>query len=436
MVVKKQSKFLKFTIFLAVFFSSIIGLSFFGISANALFALPLLLYLIIDAIKDGTMQMYISKVASNLIIWYLIVIISSLYGLYYIDVNKKKLLDDAVATNIIFIVQIIFVYIPMIILLLNSKKKLEISQMIKKSILLTAKINVLWVFLQFIFENTNNFDLNNWLFVKVLGQGSDWTSYSNLMNQGVLLRPTGLNRDSAFLAIILLFGFVFDENKFMRAFYFFAIIISFSRSGLFAFLAVIAYFFLYDLMDGKIQGKKLINVIFTFVMSILVFYIAYKNILVIQNQVDRMLQRLSTISTGSDGTSLHMMYPLSALVVVSKYFPIGAMSFGIGPKISGVAFSIFSSKLKLPMRLYMLNNVWAIECDFATVILGSGIIGAVVYYILWYRLYKNGNKLEKAYVFAMVIMGLMYNYCSLIFILYVILYLIVSEDKLLDYKGE
>lgn len=135
----------------------------------------------------------------------------------------------------------------------------------------------------------------------------------------------------------------------------------------------------------------------------------------INNQLVRMIERLRTVSTGADGTSRHMAYPLLALEIMLFNYPIVQKLFGIGIDISGTAINVYNSSLgNIQLTQGMINNVWGIECDYAGVLLGTGLVGTVLYYSMLIKAYKKSNNvIVKDLIFALLVFGLMYNYAWL-----------------------
>lgn len=329
----------------------------------------------------------------------------------------------------------ILVYIPILALSLNSPKKNVIACSIHRSILIIARLNVLWVILQLLLYYLFNFDLNKWLFIDILRQESNWTMFSNLTNQGILLRPTGLNHDSAFLSVILLFAISFDQSIVFRVLYISAMILSFSRSGFISVLGLLIFYAFHSIKQNHINTKKLIRRFIYIIIFLLIIKLVYDNVPFLKEQISRMFQRMRTISTGEDGSARHSSYPLEAIKVMFFHVPFIYKLIGISPRVSGIAFAVYNNLIQLSLSSNMMNSAWAIECDFATVLIGSGIIGLILYYSYWVYFLLNGDMTIKGYVVSMIIMGMMYNYCTLIFILYIFIFIEIHHKSMLKKSG-
>ena len=413
---------MKKLIFIGVFFSSIVGAQLFGVSLNKIAIMPLEIMLISKTLlKQGSTNLYINKNKKRLILWYIINVLSSILGLIFINNYNVKYIDDFERTELLWIIQICIIYLPILLMLPNNNNILKSD--VRESLLLTAKIQALWTLLQFFLYYVYNFDLNEVVFHDILKQASsNWTAYSYIDGK-ILLRPTGLNHDPAFLGILMIIALIYEKRSLWKLIYLFVIVISLSRSALVTAAALLIYKIISYINNNTLKVKRnlFIRLVAMSLCVLLVFYFLYNKIPSINEQVSRLIARFSTIKTGQDGTSLHLGYFRYSIIVSLFIMPVINTLLGIGMPVSGVGFNIYHnyiSKLEIGHRI---NLAWTIESDFATVLLGTGVIGLVIYYLNLLNFYKEESIVpqNRELIFCILIYGFMYNLAGLTFMQFV-----------------
>lgn len=423
---------MKTCIYFAIFLSSIIGVQIGGISLNKMALIPLEIILLLQP----NLQYQIKNVKRNrmhLVMWYCIAIFASLGGflfaenvayIYKADIEKKELYQ---------VIQSLLIYIPIIVLIPNKIKKRDTKIIIKDAFIITARIQTIWAIIQFFLYYVLSFDLNKWLFVDVLKNASEqWTRFNNIGGV-ILLRPTGLNQDAAFLGILLIVGSIFDTSYIWKILYVLVGILSFSRATLITMLALLAYR-LYKKIRGKliiIRLNNILKILIVFGLILIVFGYLYVNVPFINTQINRMILRLTMISSGQDGTAKHMSYPKVATEIYLFNMPIYTKLFGIGLPITGVAFNAFSNYIdSFTMGVGYIDRVWTIECDYATTLIGTGIVGLFIYYSFYLKLYKNTRDLHiKELIICIVIYGVMYNLAGITNIQFLLWMIAISNEN-------
>jgi len=408
-------------VFIAVFFSSIVGAQVFGISINKLALLPLELYLLYYSFGK-TKYTLNNKNQIVLIIWYLIAFFSSISGmLFMVVVNPRA--EEILGSNIQFMVSIIVIYIPIALMLWNAKKNVFFVNAFKKSFIITGKIHALWGIVQFILYNSIGYDLN-YQFLGKIFPGNDWTSYSNLAGSsvGILLRVSGINHDPAFYGLLLIVAFVLDENILWRVIYFSCMILSFSRSALLS-LAVVVLFWTVQKARRiwKFDIKKSLKIISVVLIICFVASTVVSNNQYVQNQLTRLVERFSTIQTGGDGTSRHMRYPLASLLIMIGEVPFLQKLLGVGVDCGGILITKYQHSipwLELSKSMKDVTFVWAVESDLANVLLGTGFIGAFTYYLFyfWTFLKAKGDVVKLSLTLALISFSVMYNMAGITFV--------------------
>ena len=150
----------------------------------------------------------------------------------------------------------------------------------------------------------------------------------------------------------------------------------------------------------------------------------------VQYQIDYVLSRFSFVSQGSaggSGTMRHIMYVPLAIVELLN-LPFIYQLFGVGPRIGGSAITFSdSAQSVIALNSQMQATAWAIECDFAELLLGSGLLGFGAYYFILYTMLKDKRLDVKNVGIGLFIFGFMY--CVSLNTLINILFIFVQSGK-------
>lgn len=396
---KLKKRFLKrinieeLTIFLAVFFTSFIGAQIFGVSINKIALLPLEVYLICKCTGKGKLN----RTQKSLLVWYIFSVLSALIGILYISALRGK--NEKL---FLYIIQVVVIYIPLIFLSGFLKNPAEI---VKRTLVFTAKINAIWGLVQFLFWYKLKIDINDLLFNEVFdGAFGNWSTPWNFEAGTLAIRVSGFNGDSAFFASILIMGFCLSNSKLWKCLFCGMCVLSMSRTG----IVVIGVIILGDClkMKRKVSAKAMLAGLLTTLIAIIACIVAYTKVPSIKYQVDYAIFRLGSIVANVDvGTSRHMLYPTTSLRVWLEEFSLLRKLFGAGPRVGGIAFS--ESPIANTLMVMGAKTAWAIECDIAEILMGHGLLGITIYYTL-FRLFKFRPEFRKC-IFAILIIGFMYN---------------------------
>lgn len=406
-------------IYIGVFLSSIVGLNFGGISVNKIAIIPFEIYLIYKVGLQSQRIFKLNKTAQLVLIWYLINAISTITGLAFIALHGEQYFNDVLSSEMLWLFQLIFFYIPITLMIGQAANGKEIVTNIRKALVLTAKIQAIWAIVQVVLYYLFDYDLNYEFFNVLLKQNNDWTGLSNLTGKGILLRPTGLNHDPAFLGLIMVLAIILDTKMLWKAVYTFVIIMAFSRSALLTVVFLAVYSILTKVFQKSsriIPVRKILRGIIVLFIAVVVFIYLYNNVPFIQSQFTRMGERLGTFSTGEDGTSRHIFYPLGAVIVWLFNLPILQKILGIGMSISGAAFNIYSGAINFVELTQSMKTsaTWSIECEYATVLLGTGLVGLIAYLRIYLHAFLKTNfEKVKAIAASLLVFGIMYNFSGL-----------------------
>lgn len=416
--------------FIAVFGSSIVGANLFGVSLNKLALIPLEIYLVI---RNGrNLKFHINKRQRQLIYWYAISCFASLSGIIFSSIYNVNVVEEVTKRAILQLTSYFVIFIPIALMLWNSKNKYEYAECFKVSLIWTARIQAIWGILQFVLMQTVRYDLN----AAILGGifGGEWTRYSNIANSsiGVVMRVTGINRDAAFLGLLLFIGFIIDSKLIFRFLYIICALLGLSRVALVS-CAFIVFYQIYVKLKSNgrkyARAKQLAKAGIISAVLLICFIQVYQNSPALQEQITRVIERFSTISTGADGTSRHIGYPIAMLQLELFNIPLLQKLIGVGNQCGGILFSYYNDAIEwigLHSSMLSQNYVWTVESDIASVFLETGIIGGVMYYYFYYMSFRASRKdiVKRSLIIGLFVFGIMYNMAggSLIQLVYISLF--------------
>ena len=424
----KMTKIRKINIYLAVFGTALAGAELFGVSFGKICLFPMLIGLLLETKGKGC----VNKNAKWLMCFYYCVIIGSAFGLISIRNNAFQKYSSKLLLNLI---QYVCIYIPLLLMIGNAKVRKRYTNDFWQAIVCLARIEAIWGCLQFIMWNVFDFNLNDFVFLDILhGQlGSNWVSYSQSFETGYLirnLRISGLSFENALFGFVLLIGYLIDDNKLWKLFYSLMIILSLSRSSLVTLFIVVIYQLLHS--DLKISKNTFLKIIGTILAIILVIIIGISDtdyLDLVLNQLSVFYSRFLEIKVLDkfSGSYRHLMYiPWCIYTWFITLNPFEKL-FGVGLRTSGVAFNLVSS-IKQYLPVGMQNYAWAIECDVADVLLGTGICGLLSLYSFLIAKYKMIGDLKlKSFVICVLAFGLMYNVSS--WNLTILMYIFIAQTE-------
>lgn len=414
----KERKIEENIIGLSVILASFVGAQFYSISLNKIALLPLEMYLLIKS--SGRAR--VNGLQKTLAFWYGFAICSALVGL----ILTQEFLG-AESKLIFWGIQAGVIYLPIVLL---SGILDDPFPIVKKALILMAKINAIWALVQFLCWSVNQFDINDYIFNEIFKGvfGGEWSVW-NYEAGFLALRVSGFQSDAAFFAILIIFGFVFTESIIWKVIFYGICFLSMSRTGI-VVITVVTFIDIFKLIvSNRVKTKVAFIGIVVLFGAVFGFIYAYQNIPGVAFQVEYMLFRMQNIGGNTDaGTSRHLLYIPVAFRVWAEEYGIVTKLFGLGPRVGGIGLSI--SNVAKSNMMVAQSIAWAIECDFAEILLGQGLLGILIYYIL-YKLYKNWSAIRKC-IFAIVLAGVMYNVLETTLIQLIIILFVASYKEELN----
>ena len=423
----------KITVYITIFFASMASASLFGISLTKLAFIPLLIVLLIDSLND---TVKLSMKSFVFIGFYTVIILSSLYGLcmtenYELDSYEYKLTYG--------IIQCILIYIPVVVLLFNNYKKDEYCNNIKKALISLARISSIWGILQFVFWSFWRIDFNNAIFNDFFNgffgeiNGARYQVLEN-GSWNISIRISGLSHEPAIFCMILLLGIIFDNKRWIKFIYAILIFLSLSRAGILVLLVLLGILFIKNIKNLKKSTIIYGFSIFVLLGLFLAMIFTVDSLSSLRIQFEKMLERFSLINNSEEniGTYRHINYIGWSIDSWCSDLNIFQKMFGIGYRVSGVALS-HNSYYSTYLEENMINSAWAIECDFADILLGTGLVGLCIYIYIWGSVFRKGNFQHKLLCIVFVVFGIFYNVSiwTLSMIIMMFATLNIENDKIL-----
>ena len=392
-------------LFFAVLASSMIGAQIQGVSLPKIALIPLEIYLLV-LLKNSSIVM--NKEKWMLLGWFTLIVTSS-YLNYCVTDSPLKGYKEVLLLNII---QTLIFQIPLLFLFSGVSDAFE---KMKKYILVAAKISCIWCFVQFVAWYVFFFDFNHFFFIDllrgVLGD-REWTAlyYDGQISS---IRPTGFTHDPAFLSLLLVLGFVLTNSKYWKYLFFAGTLVAISRVGI---ISIVAIFFYQkykaaslNLKIGNLVSGLCVSLVFIFATILL-----YNNNSFVENQIDKVVFRTVNMTNGKarDGSERHLYY-VPAAVFTCIEMPAYNQILGTGSRTGGNALIITGAYKRFFEIIGNSQwNSWAIECDPAELLLGMGVSGLSLYYIIIFsfiRKYSKGNLQDKMLFLVIPFFGIMYN---------------------------
>ena len=417
-----------FLIFIAVFFSSMLGAQLFGISLNKIGLIPLEIYVIYHILINGKIS--VNKNLYPLLIFYLVQVIGSLFGLMKVSYNDTYSgYNERLINNII---QNILIYLPIVTGIGLIKDKYPIFDYLKKSIIYVARFQCVWAIIQFFLWYAVSFDLNTYIFVEVLkGILGDSLGVSLINIGGTQLRASGLTGPAQF-SVLMLLSICVDKKILFKILYLFGSVLAMSRVGMVTNLLILVVQVLYNFYWQKNYKRVILfyKIFFGLILLTAVFVILYNNVTLVKEQIDNSVGRFFGMKEDT-GSERHLMYPVYAVYSWLIDLNIFEKIWGVGARVSGLTFThseYVSSHITLNNE--MLTTAWEIECDVGAILLGDGIVGFFAYLYILFRLIKTKNIEFISMGLGLFVYGFMYvTFSNTIIQITLIIVLTTIEDK-------
>lgn len=301
----------------------------------------------------------------------------------------------------------------------------DASQIIN-GVLLAGKINIIWIFIQFIFGNILHFDINNFIFNETLHmtEQASQTKASGLVATGLCWNAGGI-----VAALVLVFALVGGLWRFAA---FVAGLLTQSSTMIVGMCVVLLYFIIQVIISRKFYkhiNKTNIVIGLSAVTAILLpilFSSKMQQMLekVISTTMQRVLNIFGSNSTLDSSAAAHFGY-YTNLPKLTGAMSLKQLLFGYGIDCSGLPYTRLTQQ-------YWWLDAWFLESDISNTLLGMGCVGIVsLYGFLLYVLVKKwkSQKILAVVMLSFIICGFFYDIQSVTYY-----WLLLVEYALLKYQ--
>ncbi|WP_031536221.1 O-antigen ligase family protein [Bacillus sp. MB2021] len=360
----------------------------------------------------GKIYFYSYKI--NIYLLFFVFLVSSIGSYYYLPYMWFS--DSFKAT-----IKFLFLLFPFVFLF-SEKDITTYRTKFLKGLLISAWIQLIWEFLQLILYYQFSISLNEIIFGNLfhIEINHRWS----FIKDGQF-RPSGVSWEPANLSLSLLMGFILANGLMGKILFSLGIILSTSRTGIIVWLFCLSLYIVIYLRKnaGKknsqnVKWSNILTIYVTvFLMSIIILYLfmATNIVEVLNHTFERII---SGIANDDSSANQHSNYYWQGINIISSS-SIFQMFFGYGTTVAGYPFmesyNIFT----------WLEYPWTPESDFVTLLVGNGIIGFIIYYLILYKnLMLNRNNLKYwLMILVIIISGIMYVYIRSSWTLLIILLL-------------
>lgn len=287
----------------------------------------------------------------------------------------------------------------LLIVALDDRELERAKNAFLKGISCAAYAEFAWIIMQSIVWNSKKVSLNSVLF----GTGM---AYQN----GTIVL-SGFSWERADTVLVFSIATAMTNSRLLKLVCLLGTIMTSSRTGILMLACIYFYNAIVYVKKQKIDIEK-VKKIFLIIPLLLIVVIGIcltqqGLINKLTTQIYYLLERISWVFNGGNdysktATDPHILYYMW-LPGTLKKIPWQQILIGCGTRISGWVYSSLYG-------YYKNLSAWSVECDFISLILGNGIIGAFFYYLsLLCVFFKNNNDKIRAIIFMIFISGFGYQ---------------------------
>lgn len=378
----------------------------FSIGGLNFYNYPLLLYVIINFFCG---KLYFDRKKISMCIFLLSLFLSTLLSFSIVPSNWYSY-----SLKFSFKISILM----LLLLLVSSRDDLIVGRKyFLKGLYYAAFAQLFWICMQQLFYSFRGIDLN----LVVFGIASP------IQNGGLVLTGFSWERANAIIALII--GMILTDNKFVKAIFIVGSLLTASRTGVGIIVVIIIYDIL--ILHGQFKYKVNISIKNLFIyISIAVLTVFLLQSSVTRQYFDYTIVRFQRLITGGNDYSVnsvqvdgHILY-YQWLLPALKQLPFVQVLFGCGTGISGWVYSVLYNR-------FTTVGPWGIETDFVGLILGNGLIGAILYYYNSLKIFfsQKNQKLKKI-MLAIFVGTFMYSFLGSSISVLLMIFCLPSDDKI------
>lgn len=320
---------------------------------------------------------------------------------------------------------VLFLTVSMVLFLKFCES--EIIELVR-GIRIGLLLNIIWGFIQFALFSLARFDINDFLFNKILLIRENASTFNTSLNTMCI---TGLNWHPAQLVPVIVLSYFLFDNILIKCFLFFLAFISTSTTCIVA----ITLCFVVDLIKSWkklrcVRAKDFFVVMILTSIVLLIFVLKVNIISYFINHVMRVINRINSAFTNiniNNSTMLHLRYYTAYPLILSKYSLMDAL-FGVGFECSGYPFTELFGQ-------YASLKSWHVESDLINFLVGRGIIWSISHYVLLCVIFIKGRRISPKYAMMILVLiccGILYNnnFLWVEFLIYIIFIAISNNHNI------
>lgn len=360
----------------------------------ALYNIPFMLAILLQPLrKHGSLYLY----KLPLYLFIIIMMVSSV-------MSKIIVPDEWYATSLRAAMKLSAVFMLMIVAF-SDEELFKSREHFMKGLIWAVPVQFFWVILQSLCWSLLHIKLNNMLFgVSVTNEGM----------QGITL--TGLSWERADTSFLFAVATAYTKNPYIRAMALIGTIMTTSRSGLLLIALVYGYEFLKNipklLSQIKLKSELLLQIMLGVgIVGIMIVAMQYVHISAVDElllKTSQLITRMAGIFTdtsvyGTKQVDPHKLYFLW-LPNTLKHSSLQQLLIGSGTRISGWMYTQIYHR-------FPNYGPWNIECDFVALILGNGILGFLIYYVMLFEIFiTTKSEIQKKVIILFIVGSLFYQF--------------------------
>lgn len=361
-------------------------ISFFGITAYVWCILICGIYTFLKWSSEGFI------ISRKIELSYLLIIVFTIISYIFCFIRMPDIWTSDLVKSLIQYICLILVFIYFS----GCRNKKPLFQYIK-GIYISSLIQMIWGYLQLLFSYFS-IDINYMVFNKLLKMAEITTQ-----QQFGRLKISGFCWNAGNLAPLIIFGYVYTKNKYLKLAFIILSLLSGSRTMILGMGVCLILQCLQFLKTKKIKKNIFAFIVFVIIFGVIFILLNYN---AVNNFITRLTNQLNIIENISTegSTNTHYFYLASVLDVTRRNSLLSNL-VGYGPGCSGYVFTHF-------YNYYSDIGKWNVECDYINMLWNYGYIGFVLYYFWYIKNVLIVVKIDKKYLvmfFTFLAEGFFYN---------------------------
>lgn len=282
-----------------------------------------------------------------------------------------------------------------------GSRKTKLVKNFVDGVFISAVIQLFWGYAQYILYTIAKVDLNRVVFVNLLHMLRSGDTASHLTDGGI--KVSGMCWNAGNFAPLVLFGFVYAKNIYLKVLFLIMALLCGSRTALIGVGTYLALLVIIHFKSIYQKAKKKVVSIIVISLGLIICVVSFSGLIV--SYIDKVQETLySIINYTENGSSMtHLGYFLE-IPQILKHNSILHNLIGYGHGCSGIVYPKYPNALS--------GERWTAECDPVNYLWSYGIIGFALYYVWLVRNILNVKRINKdasLFFVAFMVEGLGYN---------------------------